>query len=146
MSHVGNLLFTITSGKHEKALEDLVEIGEGSSNLSDELIEYVETHELYTHARPGYRHAPESQKVVHKHFAKHLLSKQMYAEAGSIYSMLNENKEAMEAYTSGKLWREALSLASSKFPEDIKRVSEEFVSSLTFDHKYAEAAQIQWGS
>ena len=130
-------------GKHEKALEDLVEIGEGSSNLSDELIEYVEMHDLYTHALSCYRHAPESQNIIYKHFAKHLLSKQMYAEAGSIYSMLNENKEAMEAYISGKLWREALSLASSEFPDDIKRVSEELVSSLTFDHKYADAAQIQ---
>ncbi|GMM57119.1 Elongator subunit [Maudiozyma humilis] len=130
-------------GKYEKALEDLVELEKTDESVNTELIGYVEIHELYEHALALYRHESSKQDGIYKRFAKHLLSKQQYGEAGIIYEMLGQFSEAMNAFVSGKRWQEALSIANQYLPSDVSRISEELVSSLTFEHKYSDAAQIE---
>ena len=129
--------------KYEKALGNLVELEREDDSVATELIGYVEVHELYERALSLYRHESTKQDGIYKYFAKHLLSKQQYAEAGIIYEMLGQFTEAMNAYVSGKKWEEAISIASQHLPSEISRISEELVSSLTFEHKYVDAAHIE---
>ncbi|SMN22672.1 similar to Saccharomyces cerevisiae YLR384C IKI3 Subunit of Elongator complex, which is required for modification of wobble nucleosides in tRNA [Maudiozyma saulgeensis] len=129
--------------KYEKALEDLVNLEKEDNTVSEELIDYVKSHELYEHALSLYRHDNERQNNIYAHFAKHLISMQQYSEAAIIYEMLGEFTESMNAYVSGKRWEEAIDIANQHQPDAVTRISEELVSSLTFEHKYIDAAQIE---
>lgn len=129
--------------KYENALDHLMELEKSNEGVSDEFLEYVQTHELYKHALSLYRYDAKKQNVVYGIFAKYLSSRQDYVEAGIIYEMLHEFKDAMDAYVLGKKWREALYIASERFPAEVKTVAEDLVSSLTFDHRYVDAAKIE---
>lgn len=129
--------------KYEKGLSDLVELEKNDSQIKEELIEYIEVHELYEHALSLYRHDSERQNIVYKYFAKFLSSRQQYADAGIIYEMLGEFTESMNAYVLGRRWQEAINIANQHRTDEVQRISEELVSSLTFEHKYIDAAQIE---
>lgn len=129
-------------GNYEKALEHLSEIDK-DGNVSEEVIDYVESHDLYKHGLALYRYDSEKQNVIYNIYAKHLSSNQMYTDAAVAYEMLGKFKEAMGAYQSAKRWREAMSIAVQKFPEEVESVAEELISSLTFEHRYVDAADIQ---
>lgn len=129
-------------GNYEKALEHLSEIDK-DGNVSEEVIDYVESHDLYKHGLALYRYDSEKQNVIYNIYAKHLSSNQMYTDAAVAYEMLGKLKEAMGAYQSAKRWREAMSIAVQKFPEEVESVAEELISSLTFEHRYVDAADIQ---
>lgn len=128
---------------HEKALGHLVEMEKERSDISEEILDYVDNFKLYSCALQLYRYENEKQNKIYYIFAKHLSSKQEYADAGIIFEMLGEFKEAIDAYSSGKIWREALNLTIQKFPENIVSVAENLISSLSFDHKYSATAEIQ---
>ncbi|CCD27111.1 Elongator subunit IKI3 NDAI_0J02190 [Naumovozyma dairenensis CBS 421] len=129
--------------KYENALEHLTESEKARDEVSEEIIDYVEVHELYKHALSIFKYESKKQNIIYGRFAKHLASKQDYVEAGIIYEMLTEYKDAMDSYVLGKKWREALYIAVEEFPDQVKTVSEDLVSSLTFEHKYVDAAEIQ---
>lgn len=124
------------------ALEHLSEI-EKDDVVSEEVINYVESHELYRHGLALYRYNSKKQDVIYNVYAKYLSSNQMYADAAVAYEMLGKFKEAMGAYESGKKWREAMTIAVQNFPEEIESVAENLISSLTFEHRYVDAADIQ---
>lgn len=128
---------------YEQAIEHLAEIDKATNTVSEEFIEYVEDHELFKYALNIFKSEPARQNIIYHIFAKNLSSKQMYGEAGIIHEMLGEFKEALDAYTLGKKWNEAMSIVLSHFPEKKVEVAEELVSSLSFDHKYVDAAQIE---
>ncbi|CCH62948.1 hypothetical protein TBLA_0I02920 [Henningerozyma blattae CBS 6284] len=127
---------------YEKALEALVESSKDETNVNQEIQEYVDTHCLYKNALDIYRHDTSKQNVIYRSFARHLSSKQEYSEAAMIFEMLGQYKEAMEAYIFSKRWQEALSIATDKFPDQIISVADDLVSTLTFEHKYVDAAEI----
>ncbi|KAG0672392.1 Elongator subunit iki3 [Maudiozyma exigua] len=128
---------------YDKALKDLVELEKEDAEVAEELFNYVELHELYESALSLYRRDPERQNKIYAYFAKHLTSMQKYSEAGIIYEMLGEYIESMKAYVSGKKWQEALDIANQHQPESVPRVAEDLVISLTFEHRYVDAAQIE---
>lgn len=127
---------------HEKALGHLVEIEKGKSDISEEILDYVDNFKLYGCALRLYRYENDKQSKVYYIFAKYLSSKQEYSDAAVIFEMLGEFKEAVTAYISGKRWREALNITIQKSPENIVAVAEELISSLSFDHKYSATAEI----
>ena len=128
---------------YEKALEHLVQIENNSNEVSNELIQYIETHDLYKKGLQLYRHNLPKQNIIYSHYAKHLSSSQQYGEAGIIYEMLNEYKLAMDSYVLAKKWREAMTIALEYFKDDVESIAEELIGSLSFEHKYIEAAQLQ---
>lgn len=129
--------------RYGKALGHLIEIEKDSDDVSHELINYVETHKLFKDALRLYRLDTVKQNVIYRHYAKSLSSIQEYAEAGIIYEMLKEYKDAMDSYVLGKRWREALAIASEKFSDQIVDIADELISTLTYEHKYVDAAEIQ---
>lgn len=128
---------------YQKALNHLVALEGNDKEVSDELIHYVEAHELYEHGLSLYRYQTDKQNVIYKHFARYLTSKQEYADAAIIYEMLDMFKEAMDSFVLGKRWREALTIATGKFPGQVQAIAEELVSTLTFEHRYVEAAELE---
>lgn len=127
---------------YTKALDHLAKIGETAEDLSTEAMEYLKIHGLYEHGLLLYRYDTKKQNTVYYLFAKDLSSKQEYQDAAVIYEMLEKQREAMEAYTAAKKWREALAIASSHFPEEVNELAEELISSLTFEHRYSDTAVI----
>lgn len=128
---------------YEKALDHLAEIDKTSRNVSEEFTNYVQQHELYKYALSVFRYESERQNVIYHVYATALSSKQEYGESGIIHEMLGEYKEAMEAYVLGKKWCEALAIASQYFSDEVTDVAERLVSSLSFDHCYVAAAQVE---
>ncbi|CCF56038.1 hypothetical protein KAFR_0A06030 [Kazachstania africana CBS 2517] len=128
---------------YERALGHLVELDGDEEDASDELLDYVQTHELYRPALAIFRYEQGKQNVIYEIFAKHLLSKQGYAEAGVIYEMLKNYKAAMDAYVLGKKWREAMTIAVERYSEDVSTIADDLVSSLSFEHRYVDAADLQ---
>ncbi|CAL9729265.1 elongator complex protein 1 [Monosporozyma unispora] len=128
---------------YKKALQHLVESEKESKDVSEELIQYIESHELYKNGLQLYRHEVSKQNIVYAHFAKHLSSSQQYAEAGIIYEMLEEYKSAMDSYVLAKRWREAMTIAVEYFSDAVENVAEELINSLSFEHKYIDAAELQ---
>ncbi|SCU88832.1 LADA_0E12288g1_1 [Lachancea dasiensis] len=128
---------------YEKALEHLAEIEKDISGLSDKIIDYIQVHELYRFALKLFRYDHSKQNAVYHIFAPYLSSKQNYGEAAIIHEMLTEYKEAMEAHTHAKNWNEALTIATLQFSDKVTEVAETLVASLSFDHKYADAAEIE---
>ncbi|SCU84344.1 LAFA_0D09450g1_1 [Lachancea sp. 'fantastica'] len=129
--------------RYEKALEHLSAIENGLDGLSEKILDYVDTHELYKYALNLFKYDVQKQNAVYRVYAPYLSSKQEYVESAIIYEMLGEFKEAMETYTTGKKYNEALTIASLYFKDQITEVAETLVSSLTFDHKYADAAEVE---
>lgn len=75
-------------------MEHLSEIDK-DGNVSEEVIDYVESHDLYKHGLALYRYDSEKQNVIYNIYAKHLSSNQMYTDAAVAYEMLGKFKEAM---------------------------------------------------
>lgn len=128
---------------YEGALNHLVEMEQSNLDLSDKIVHYIERHELYKFALNIFRYDPIKQNTVYHAFAKYLYSKQEYADSAIIFEMLGEFKEAMNTYTVAKKWCEALAIAESKFSNEIPEIAEQLVSSLSFEHRYTEAAKIE---
>lgn len=128
--------------KYEKALSHLIAAEEKSSEVSERIQDYIKEHDLFKPALNIYRYKTEKQDVVYEGFAQNLYSKQDYSESAIIYEMLGKSEKAMEAYVFSKNWQCALSIAVSEFPDQIQTVADDLVTSLSFDHKYLDVAQI----
>ncbi|AET38772.1 Elongator subunit IKI3 Ecym_3279 [Eremothecium cymbalariae DBVPG len=128
---------------YEKALGHLAELEQSKDKVSEELIEYVQTHQLHKEALNIFRYETMKQNYIYYIYAQHLTSKQEYNEAGIVYEMLCKWSDAVAVYTLGNKWAEALSIVTTHFPKKIPEISEKLVNSLTLEHKYAAAAQIE---
>ncbi|CDO94325.1 unnamed protein product [Kluyveromyces dobzhanskii CBS 2104] len=130
-------------GNHELAIEHLAAIDKADNTVSSEFVEYVEDHDLFKHALSIFKSEQERQNIIYHVFAKHLSSKQEYGEAGIIHEMLGEWNEALEAYTLGKKWNEAMSIVLRYFSDRKEDTAEELISTLTFEHRFVDAAQLE---
>lgn len=128
---------------HEKAIEHLADIDKVTNVVSTEFITYMKDHELFKHALRLFRGESKRQNIIYHSYALFLSSRQEYSEAAIIHEMLSEWKEALEAYTQAKTWKEALRVATNFFPEKTIEVAENLVSTLTFDHQYIAAGEIE---
>ncbi|CUM67243.1 uncharacterized protein PRCAT00004936001 [Priceomyces carsonii] len=123
---------------YEQAMRWLFEMGKGSHKEFDQ---YMEEHALYKEGLSLYRYDEERFNEILLSFASHLHNTKEYADSALAYEFLNESRYAMENYILAKRWREALSLASES--KELVKAAEDLVSSLTADHRYVEAAEIQ---
>lgn len=131
-------------GNYELALESLVEYEDNDNDVVvDKILEYVEKHVLYQHALKLYRYKRIQQDAIYVKYASYLLWKQEYHEAGVIYEMLKDYRKAKDAYVMGKSWVEAMAITAKYFKEDIETIAEGLITSLTFDHMYIDAADIE---
>ncbi|ODV79037.1 IkappaB kinase complex, IKAP component [Suhomyces tanzawaensis NRRL Y-17324] len=127
---------------NEKALGWLHELGSASY---EEFDDYVVNHELYQCALSIYRYDDSRSNQIYKLYGSHLADKQLYSEAGLVYEYLNDFQNALKNYISAKRWREALSLLQrAELQDGLRDSAEQLSSSLVDDHKYSEAAEIEF--
>lgn len=127
---------------YEKALNWLHEIGKDSH---EEFDEYVVAHDLYKSSLNIYKYDDERTNDILALFAQYLHSQQTFDEAALTYEYLNDFENALESYILAKKWKEALAILqktehSSKLIESAERL----VTSLTEEHKYSAAAEIEF--
>ncbi|RLV91418.1 Elongator complex protein 1 [Spathaspora sp. JA1] len=123
--------------RYEGALKWLFELGPDANSEFDE---YVISHELYSIALKMYEGDEQRSNDVLKLYAVSLNEKSLYSEAAVAYEYLNDTENAVDNYVLAKKWKQALSLCKDEAKQEI---SEKLVSSLTQDHRYHEAAEIQ---
>ncbi|CAG99268.1 Elongator subunit IKI3 [Kluyveromyces lactis] len=128
---------------YELAIEHLAAIDKVDNTVSSEFIEYVEEHDLFKHALNIFKSEQDRQNIIYHVYAKSLSSQQQYGDAGIIHEMLGEWKEALDAYTLGKKWNEAMSVVLDHFPDKTEDIATELISSLTFEHRYVDASQLE---
>ncbi|KAK6199389.1 RNA polymerase II Elongator subunit [Scheffersomyces amazonensis] len=127
---------------YEKALHWLFEIG---SESHQEFDDYVVQHELYKKALSIYKYDDTRSNAILHLYAEHLNAQQEYVEAAISYEFLGQYENAIENYILSKRWNESLSLVQKvEFAEQANETAERLISSLTEDHKYADAAEISF--
>ncbi|SSD58387.1 probable Elongator complex protein 1 [Saccharomycodes ludwigii] len=128
---------------YDLALTHLVSVEADEKVASEEVIDYIQVHELFKFALGLFRHNEAKQNQIYSIYADKLVATQQYAEAAIIYEMLDKFHDSMDAFVSGKRWKEALSIAVTHFPKDVKDIAESLVTALNYEHKYGESAQIE---
>lgn len=127
---------------YELALNWLHEQGEESY---EEFDDYVVQHDLYKAALKIYVYDKARTSVIMKLFAEHLRELKEFGEAGVTFEYLDDLENALECYITAKKWKQALSLASKpQLSEKLEETAEKLVESLTEDHKYSDAAEIEY--
>lgn len=128
--------------KYEKALSWLFEMGESAY---DEFDDFVCQHDLYKIALSIYRYDNERSNAILQLYAADLNAKQQFAEAGLTFEYLGKWDEALENYILAKKWREALNIVQSDaHMEKLQSTCDKLISSLTEEHKYKDAAEIEF--
>lgn len=128
---------------YELALGWLCEMGELAH---EEFDEYVVTHDLYKTALATYRYDTERSNTILELYAENLHSQQNFSESALTYEYLSQWDLALENYILAKKWREALTIVE-QLPEHkirLNEVAEKLINSLTDDHKYRDAAEIEF--
>lgn len=127
---------------HKKALQWLFEMGE---DLNDEFDEYVVEHSLYQSALAIFRYNEErSRKTLHL-YAAFLHEQKNFVDAALTYEYLGESKLALEDFIDAKKWKEALAIAESLGDAEVITETAQKLSTLLIDdHKYAQAAEIEY--
>lgn len=110
-----------------------------------EFDEFVCQHDLYKPALAIYRYDTERSNDILKLYAADLRTKQQFAESGLTYEYLGQWEDSLESYILAKKWREALNIVQmDSYKNSLKEVAERLISSLTEEHKYKEAAEIEF--
>jgi elongator complex protein 1 len=127
---------------YEKALDWLFEIGEESHYEFDE---YVVDHELYKKALLIYKYDNARTNDILSLYADYLHDQQNFNESALTYEYLSDFENALENYILGKKWKEALTIVQkAEYSSKLISSAEQLVSSLTEEHKYAAAAEIEF--
>lgn len=127
---------------YEKALDWLFEIGQDSH---DEFDDYVVAHDLYKKALLIYKYDNARSNRILALYADYLHSQQNFNESALAYEYLHDFENALENYILGKKWKEALAIAQkAEYSSKLMGSAERLVSSLTEEHKYAAAAEIEF--
>ncbi|EAZ63697.2 RNA polymerase II Elongator subunit [Scheffersomyces stipitis CBS 6054] len=127
---------------YEKALDSLHQEGEDSEQEFDD---YVVAHSLYKYALNIYKYDDKRSNDVLRLYADYLNHQQNFAEAAISYEYLGDFENALENHILGKKWKEALAITERpEYSSKMVVTAERLVSSLTEDHKYAEAAVIEF--
>lgn len=128
---------------YELALKWLHEQGD---EAHEEFDDYVVLHELYKPALKIYTYDKPRTNVIMGLFAEHLRETKQFGEAGVIFEYLIDLENALECYIMAKKWKQALSLVekSADLLEKLSDTAEKLVEALTEDHKYSDAAEIEY--
>lgn len=127
--------------RYSKALGYLSEM----NDTFDELLEFMETHNLYKDALAIYRRSEEKQNSILRLYASHLQGQTLYTEAGMTYENLGDYDDALDAYQLAGAWERALSLVQrSEYNQEKKDDVAIHMSEMTLEsRKYYDSAIIQ---
>ncbi|CAK9441233.1 uncharacterized protein LODBEIA_P51020 [Lodderomyces beijingensis] len=129
---------------YEVALQWLNERGEEAYKEFDE---YVVSHDLYKLALKMYTYNKERTSDIMSLFATFLHEKANFSESAITYEYLGRLDEALENYVLAKKWRQALSIVETADPKNQEKLidtANTLVATLTADHRYSEAAEIEY--
>ncbi|EMG48183.1 IKI3 Elongator complex protein 1 [Candida maltosa Xu316] len=129
---------------HELALKWLHEQGE---EAYEEFDDYVVVHDLYKAALKLYVYDKPRTDVIMKLFAFDLKEKKEFSEAGITFEFLHMDNAALECYIMAKKWKQALSIvekSTTTGEHNLTETAERLVELLTEDHKYSDAAEIEY--
>lgn len=128
---------------YNKALNSLHEMGE---EVYEEFDNYVVEHQLYKSALDIYRYDDKRSSIILNLYAIYLREQQEFAESALTFEYLKDYENAVENYILGKRWREALSILEQNqgAPEQLISAAERLISSLSGEHKYIDAAEIEY--
>lgn len=124
---------------YQKALGALHDLGEEAHAEFDD---YVGLHGLHRQAMGLYRRNEARFNTILGLYAAFLHANGLYAEAGLAYDQLGDEKNALEAYISGRRWKEALALVLGN-KNSLKDAAERLVAALTDDNRFQEAAEVE---
>ncbi|KAI7891979.1 IKI3 family-domain-containing protein [Mucor mucedo] len=125
--------------RYEKAIKNLSLAGD---EHFDELLEYMQKHDLYLIAIEEYAHKKQQKLAILEVYGGHLAFKNSFEEAGIIYTMASKPAEALEAYRSAGCWRESFSIAKQlKYTdEDLHALAYDMIEYLKDKRRFQEAA------
>ncbi|KAI5955316.1 ELP1 [Candida jiufengensis] len=127
---------------YDLALNWLHERGEDAYTEFDN---YVVKHELYKLALKIYVYEKNRTNDIMNLFAEFLQKSVNFSEAGLTYEYLGELDKALENYILAKKWKQALSIVEqSEFKDKLTDTANNLVSLLVADHKYSDAAEIEY--
>ncbi|KAK0313780.1 putative elongator complex protein 1 [Friedmanniomyces endolithicus] len=126
--------------RYHKALSHLHSIGD-----FEELMKYMEKHELYNASMDLYRYDNTRLTEIMRLFAVYSSSRNRYKEAGIAYEYVQDHSSAYEAYRSAGLWQECLASAGlvPVSHEELLELAVNFVASLEEAKDYKAAATVQ---
>lgn len=124
------------------ALNWLHELGEGAFAEFDA---YVVKHDLYKLGLKIYEYNKKRSNDIMYLFAEHLQKTINFSESGLAFEYLGKLDQALENYILAKKWKSALSIAEkSEFNKKFEDTANSLVNTLTADHKYSDAAEIEY--
>ncbi|KAJ1675513.1 putative elongator complex protein 1 [Spiromyces aspiralis] len=140
-------------GRNERALANLVECHKGSTEGGeqrqkywDELVVFVQAHELHTQALERLDGCPSEYATMSCLNGQRMEARKWYADAGAAYLLGNDIRSAVEAFRLAGMWRQALTLATrhrSKFGSQTVLDLADSVASILHDRRqFLEAAQV----
>ncbi|KAI5965550.1 ELP1 [Candida pseudojiufengensis] len=111
----------------------------------DDFDDYVVKHGLYKLALKIYTYDKDRTNVILSLFANHLQEAANFSEAGLAFEYLGDLTKALENYILAKKWRQALSIVEkSEYKDKLTETANDLVNTLTADHKYSDAAEIEY--
>ncbi|CAO3617850.1 unnamed protein product [Cunninghamella echinulata] len=127
--------------RHEKALRNLALAGD---DRFDELVQYMQQHQLYLIALEEYTNKIPQKKVILSKYGEYLDQTAAYDEAGIVYTLAGSLDSALNSYRLAGSWREVFSLAKqlSFSTDDIQGLAYEIISYLRDKRRFDEAATV----
>lgn len=125
--------------RHEKAIKNLSMAGD---QHFDELLQYMQTHNLYLVAIEEYAHKKQQKLAILEVYGAHLAFKNNFEEAGIIYTMAGNSAQALESYRLAGCWRESFSIAKQlKYTdEELHALAYDMIEYLKEKRRFQEAA------
>ncbi|KAI8978613.1 IKI3 family-domain-containing protein [Pilobolus umbonatus] len=127
--------------RYKKALKNLSLAGD---KHFDELLQYMQTHDLYTTAIEEYATKKAQKTTILNLYGEHLLFKTQFEEAGIIFTLASNSEKALESYRMAGCWRETFSIANQlKYTdEEIHNLAYDMIEYLKEKRRYLEAATV----
>ncbi|KAK9448895.1 IKI3 family-domain-containing protein [Limtongia smithiae] len=133
-------------GRYSKAIVHLADLKlDGNGNdVFDELVEFMVKHELYKDALQIYKYEPTKTYAILRAYAHFLRDKSEFKEAGLAFETLGDFQDALDAYTLGLYWQEALAVCglSETLAPQTKDVAAKLAEALYEARRYKEAATV----
>ncbi|KAI3405514.2 ELP1 [Candida oxycetoniae] len=127
---------------YDLALHWLNEKGEDAYQEFDD---YVVKHQMYKPALKIYTYNKKRTNDIMSLFAVFLHNNASFGESAIAYEYLGDLDDALENYILAKKWRQALSIvAKSEYKDKLIDTANSLVATLTADHKYSDAAEIEY--
>lgn len=127
--------------RHEKAIKNL---GLAGDQHFDELLKYMQTHDLYSVAIEEFAHKKQQKLAILEVYGAHLAFRNNFEEAGIIYTMAGNATQALESYRSAGCWRESFSIAKQlKYTdEELHALAYDIIEYLKDKRRFQEAASV----